>query len=213
MTPAFRARSHGRQLLAAVAFTALVVLPPAARAQANITFTGITPLTNINGTTIQGVTFTTADGLLIVGAAGPGCQPLVCDPSAIGETLNQVLTLDFAQPVSTLSFGTALSVMSGTPNFFIQLINASNGIIGNFGVATGLDGGNFVEGEFTYAGGQTVRSARITFQQGGANQFAIDNIRTSVTATPEPASAALLATGLGGIGGIVRRKRRAQRTT
>jgi hypothetical protein len=64
-----------------VVMLAVAASPSTASAQANITFDGMAG--NISGTTIQGVTFNMSNNSLIVGS-GPGCQTLVCDPSAIG---------------------------------------------------------------------------------------------------------------------------------
>jgi hypothetical protein len=189
-------------LLPLFATLVLSAAPCSLQAQTNITFDGIPAGTNISGSTIQGVTFNMSNGSLIVGA-GPGCQTLVCDPSAVGATVGQSLSMHFANPTSSLMFGVALNVTSGTPDFFVQLLDASNALIGNYTVGTALDGHTYVEGLFSYGGGADVAVANVSFQQGTYGAFAIDNITTA----PEPASLVLLGSGLIGLLGISRHRR------
>lgn len=116
------------------------------------------------------------------------------------------MTLSFASPVTGLGFGVALNTGLGTPSFFVQLLNASNAIINNYTVATARGPvGNFVEGQFAYGGPEGASAAILTFEQGQYSAFAIDNITTA----PEPASLVLVATGLLGVFGVARRRRRA----
>jgi hypothetical protein len=158
----------------------------------SITFDDL-PTQPVNGLTVQDVTF----GFKINGvdstdalynSIGPGIVTYVQDPS-LGGSSKGVLSLDFAKPVSDLSFGVVLSTFSNvTPGFNVQLFNSNLASIETIPVDTKLLfnrlSGAYPEGQFSYSNPNFgVKRALVSFADFvdpfGSPRFALDNLRAT----------------------------------
>jgi hypothetical protein len=162
----------------------------------------------VNGVSIGGVTFSfTVNGVASTDAVynattGPvGTRFLQC-PCLEGAA-NGALTVRFADPVNRIQFGLALpTFVNLQPGFTVQLFNANAQLIGTFPVNTSPVL-TFSEAQFSYLGAH-VTTMVITFNP-NRGRFALDNLTFE---TPEPATLTLMMLGLGGMAGVIRRKRK-----
>lgn len=181
-----------RRLVLALLLAAVAAAPATAQT-VTLTFDEL-PTQPVDGLTVKGVTFDFkvlgTDSLdARYGALGPGTTPLIQDPSLEGDALG-ILTLDFAQPVSHLSFGVALLTgLTLTPGCTVDLYDESLAFLGTAS-ANMAPFMFFTEGSLSAAGGPYSRAV-VDFHDAGF-RFALDNL-TYVVAVPEPGPVALLA--------------------
>src|SRR4051812_16544775 len=173
--------------------TLLGVLSAAvAYAQSNattITFNEL-PAQPVNGLTFKGVSFT----FKIAGvnstdarfnANGPGTLTYISDPSLEGSTAG-ILGLDFAVPVSHLSFGVAVaSTTVLTPGVTVSLYDSDFALVGKIPVTTQpIAPYTFSEALFTEEQ-SSVSHVSLFFNNSG-QRFVLDNL--SFTPVPEPST-------------------------
>jgi len=102
--------------------------------------------------------------------------------------------------------GTANWAPTSSPDVFIQALDAGNNVIDSYSIASistpsGVDAGSF-------RGISHNVNDIYALQWTDGYVVAKDMVYGTVTATPEPASLLLVATGLGGIFGVARRRRK-----
>ena len=173
---------------------------------------GTSPLLNVNGMHVFGVTFQFSPGEADyngqIGTAGTAV--LVSDPLLTGPTTG-TLTLTFDDPTPLLQFDLvllSLDTLSDTlPAYTVAL---SSGQVIN-GSTTPQPGGLYSEGIFLYTGAP-ITGAAITFFNGFDSfggqvaAFGLDNLTYETSAIPEPATQTLLASALLALGVIGKRK-------
>jgi hypothetical protein len=148
------------------------------------------PFQPVNGLTFKGVTFGyTVNGVpssdAHYDAFGPGTTRYTQDPSLEGGTAG-VLTLNFAQPTSTLQFGVALSTTLTVPNgATVSLFDASSNLIGTSTVLVAPFGFTFSSGLFTYVGPTPVARAVVSFNSAAAARFVVDNLTFATGASED----------------------------
>ena len=123
-------------------------------------------------------------------AAGPGTTTFLDAPLIEGPARNSALTMDFAGPISSLSFGVAV-LGSPTP-FNVELFDPSLSSLGVTNVPL-ASLGFAPEAQFTY-NGSGVSRAVVTFNPGPI-RFALDNVEfeRERRGVPDGGSTALLA--------------------
>ncbi len=172
----------------------------------------------------QGVTLSYTGSMQLAFGPGPGQANTTSPPTSTGEGLHQdskyllinplpaTLTVSLAQPASGIGLMT-IDLFNPRQNphneVTVQAFTGPSGTgmsLGTFDAA----GFNFQRDYLYFMGvgttGADIRSLVLTDPAGGADSIAIDKIMfaTAPAATPEPATIALLATGL--IGGAFRRR-------
>lgn len=170
------------------------------------------PTQTVHGVGLQGVTFgfqiggvPSSDALFNSNALGANTTLNLQSPTLEGNA-NGVLTLDFAQPVSDLSFNlarlTGLTLTGATVALFDPSLNgfATTPVP----VARLL---TYSEGFFSYSGGPSVERVVVTFPAGAGPRFAIDNLAFT-TAVPEPGTMLLGLLMTGAWAGARRSRRR-----
>ena len=169
------------------------------------------PTQPANGLSFQGVTFGfqiggtgSVDALFNSNALGANTTANLQSPTLEGNA-NGLLTLDFAQPVSDLSFHvarlTALTLTGATVTLFDPSLNGFATL--PVTVARLM---TYSEGFFSYGGGLPVARWSVAFNAGAGPRFAIDNL-AATTAVPEP-GAMLLGLLPAAVGAGTRRFRR-----
>jgi hypothetical protein len=174
-----------------------------------ITFTGLADGVEVNGLVFGGVQFSYSLGPgQVVIDGGPVGNTNVTAPNIVsvpGGNPTGVLTL--VLPSLQNLFGFGFAVLSGVPVANATTItlfnNATNvGALSYNGVLDPIFAGGFAGIQSTLA----FNRAQVTFNP-IASAFAVDNIRfANVSAVPEPATLALVFTGLVAIG-LLRRRR------
>ena len=114
------------------------------------------------------------------------------------------------------TFASAVAAVGGTANWapccsssgdvFIQTLDASNNIIDSYSIASIITPGMTDAGQFRGISHNVNDIYALQWSDGYV--VAKDMVYGTVTSTPEPASLLLMATGLGGIVGFVRRRRK-----
>ena len=148
------------------------------------------PAQPVNGLSFLGVTFgfqiggvASADALFNSNALGANTTLNLQAPTLEGNA-NGVLTLDFAQPLSDLSFNVARLTGLALPGATVALFDPSlNGFATT--LVTVADFLTFSEGLFSYSGDTSVERVVVTFPAGAGPRFAIDNLAFTA-AVPEP---------------------------
>ncbi|WP_145266344.1 S8 family serine peptidase [Tautonia plasticadhaerens] len=133
-----------------------------------------------DGQTVEGVTFDfklfgedSSDAFL--GAFGPGQTRYVSDPSLEGNAAG-ILTMDFEEPSSFLSFGLVLSTtIPVDPGVIVELYDPDDNLIGTFDLALQPEGFVFTEGLFEYEGSPVARAV-LDFNELAAGRFVLDNV-------------------------------------
>jgi len=215
-------RTRSRAMFAAVTASAFVA--PSARADViaigpaafpgapQITFTGLANGTEVNLLTIDGVQFlySFGPGNIVVGF-GPGNTNNITSPDieSIGNNTG-VLTVLLPSLQNLFGFGFAVLATSPVPNaVMVSLFNNATAVGTLFynGVPDPIFAGGFAGIQSTLE----FNRVQLRFNPGTA-AFAVDNIRfaSSTTVTPEPATLALLLTGLVGIALFRRRRLRSE---
>ncbi|YAF97538.1 MAG: PEP-CTERM sorting domain-containing protein [Nodularia sp. CChRGM 3473] len=182
-------------VLIAISSTALISLVTMSATQAasvTLTFDEL-PTQPVDGLSFKGVTFDfKIDGVNSTDAGykftGPGNLTFINDPSLIGS-VQGILTLDFSQPISALSFGVALDTfLDLTPGFTVELFDSELISLGITPVNTSTLV-SVTEGLFSYTG-TAVQRAVVDFndEDAFAFAFALDNLtyQPISTAVPEP---------------------------
>ena len=181
---------HPKQLIPLLAlFLACAVSTQAA----TITF-GELPSQAVNGLTFQNVSFGfTVSGLPSVDATynstaiGTNTTLNLQSPTLEGNA-NGLLTLNFAQPLSDLSFDLARLTSLTLTGATVALFDSS---LTQF-ATTPVSVANLVtfsEGHFAYVGGTAVKRAVLSFPSNAGPRFAIDNLGYTIAPVPEPGTA------------------------
>ncbi|WJW76287.1 hypothetical protein QVG61_04125 [Thiohalobacter sp. IOR34] len=149
----------------------------------------------VHGLTVKGVTFSyeiggTASADAIFGSVTPLTSTFVQSPFLEGNPAG-VLTLDFANPVSSISMGLAV-VPNGsyTPGSLVALYDTSLVLGANVPVNLTDVGSGVAEGLFSFSGGPISRVALLFDPQ--TRRFGVDNINLTF-AVPEPGILSLMA--------------------
>ena len=159
------------------------------------------PTQTLNGISLQGVAFkfelsgaVSTDATFNSIALGANTTLNLQSPTAEGNA-SGVLTLDFAQPVSLLSFDVARLTSLTLPGATVSLFDSA---LAGFATTpvTISNLATFSEGKFSYVGSTPVKRAVVTFNAGAGPRFAMDNL--AFTPVPEPGTmlAGVLLTGV-----------------
>jgi hypothetical protein len=180
-----------------------------------ITLNGLANGTEVNGLTVNGVSFAyrvggnPLNGAVVIDG-GPGITNNVSPPNIV-SIFNNTGTLIVTLPTLSNMFGYGYAILTTSPVTNATTITIFNGAtpLGTLSY-NGVPDPNFTGG---FAGIQSsilFNRVEINFNSVAAPAFALDNIRFANTATtvPEPASMLLLSTGLAGAFGAIRRRRR-----
>lgn len=169
-----------------------------------------------DGDAIPDVLFSTADpsGFQTI---GPGLNQLYIDePGLEGTTLLPVdLRVDFLSgALGSLSFGYAVSAFGDVPDALtFSVYDASNALLASVGSGATLGTSSFPEAYVTASFSGRAAYATFAFGNAPANRYIIDNFSgtfgSTETGVPEPGAWALMLLGFGGVGGMIRSRRRA----
>ena len=179
-----------------------------------LNFNGLANGTEVNGLTVNGVSFTylvggsPLNGAVIING-GPGITNNITPPNIVSVGNNTgTLIITLPSPVNLFGYGYAL--LSGSAVTNATTISVFSGItpLGSLSYNGVLD--PFFTGGF--AGIQSTipfDRVAVNFNSVAAPAFALDNIRFANTTTviPEPATLLLLGTGLAGVAARVRKRK------
>jgi hypothetical protein len=179
-------------------FVLAILLQTQASAQTTTLYMDEAAPQTLDGLHVADVSFAfSVDGLSSQDASfnayGVGDLAYVSDPSIEGST-SGVLSVQFDMPVSQISFGVALqSEYTLTDAVSVTLRASDHHIISTNWLST-TPVFVFSEGLFEYVGSD-ISSMDITFSI-PAIRFALDQLSYTVSAVPEPSTAALMCLGL-----------------
>ncbi len=181
-----------------------------------INFNGLADGTEVNGLTVNGVSFAyTVGGNPLNGAViidgGPGVTNNVNPPNIVSVG-NNTGTLTITLPGAVNLFGYGYAILNTIPVTNATTISVFSGVtpLGSLSY-NGVPDPDFTGG---FAGIQSTipfNRVQVNFNSAAAPAFALDNIRfaNTVTAVPEPTTILLLGTGLAGVAAKVRKRRKA----
>jgi hypothetical protein len=159
----------------------------------------------INGLSVTkgGVTFTFADlAGAIYNSPGPGQETYVMDPSIVGNSGGEVVSVLFSQAFNEVQFGLALNTNSPVASMAtVSLFNSGSLVLTTTFASSRSD--SFTEGLFVYVGAP-VDSIKITPNSIDASAFALDNLGVGV---PEPSTFFLAGAGLAIAATLSRRRK------
>ena len=166
-----------------------------------VTFTGVPSGTALNGLTINGFTFSETISNTFVSTlnGGPGDTTNITQPSALGNAnpAGEVLTILLPDLMSEFGFGYAVIALQTVPNAVtVTLFNGATNL-GSLSY-TGAPDPTFAGGFAGIADATPFDRVTLSFSS-VARAYDFDNIR-SVSVVPEPATLALLGTGLLALG-------------
>jgi hypothetical protein len=174
------------------ACTALLLTLGASATPTTITFTEL-PNQIADGVSLLGVSFDfKIGGVDSVDARfnfpGPGTTTFTADPGLEGNSLG-TLSLSFASPISSLSFGAALNTTATLASgFSVTLFDPGFLPLSTTPVGVTPGAFTFSSGQFNYSGGP-VSLAVITFNSAAASRFSLDNLSFEAAASvPEGGS-------------------------
>jgi hypothetical protein len=163
----------------------------------NFTLGANTPLLNVAPNTNPGTflaSFTdvvTSNGFTITNVDQAAN---ITGQAIISPVVTDALTINFNTPVTSLVVNFAIDDLNGMPAGFLRLVTPS-GIVNQ---ASSNVGGPFQGGTLSFLTSMPFTS--LTFQAflptGAPTQFELDNLQLDTPAVPEPATLALLGTGL-----------------
>jgi PEP-CTERM motif len=171
------------------------------------TFNGLADGTEVNGLTVGGILFSYSlgNGQLIIDG-GPGITNNIAPPNIVSVGNNTgVLSMTLPSFVDTFGYGYAVLAVSNVVNATTISLFAGATPVGSLSYDAALDP-VFAGG---FAGIQSTlpfNRVQVTFNSSLAAAFALDNIRTTPAAVPEPASLLLISTGVAGL--VAARRRR-----
>jgi hypothetical protein len=161
------------------------------------TFTGLADGTEVNGLTVNGILFNYSLGngqVLIDG--GPGPTNNITPPNIVSVADNSgVLSMTLPSFVDRFGYGYAVDIIAVVANATtISLFSGATPVGGltYTGVPDPAFSGGFAGIESTIP----FNIVRVTFNSVAAPAFALDDIRTATTATPEPSTILLIGTGI-----------------
>ena len=190
------------------AAVAIALLVPAPAAQAGLITMDELIFQPLNGVSVKGVTFSTADASARFGQPSGGVGSHVSEPAAFG-VVGTTLTLDFAAPTSFLSFGFALNTTgsAGDDGVSVELLDSASASLGTFTALTdSLTNAGFEEGMFDVSAAGISRAVIEFSHLDTASAWLLDNVEFEM-AMPEPGALAIFGLGLLGLG-LVRRRGR-----
>jgi hypothetical protein len=171
------------------------------------TFTGQLNGAEVNGVTVDGILFQYSLGSgNVIFDGGPGVTNNITPPNIVSNfgSNSGILSVTLPSAIDQFGYGFAILTTSAVPTATTISLFSGATPVGSLSYPGAPD--PFFSGGF--AGIQSTlpfNRVEVTFNSSVAPAFALDNVRTSTTAVPEPGTMLLLATGLGAL--CTRRRR------